>query len=66
MPGTVYFPRDVYDLNNQPYYVKVTYEQPKRGCKLPGVGIMPMSDITNMTVQGRVRLDPNALPSVQH
>ena len=64
MPGTVYSPRDVYDLNNLPNYVKVSYEQPKQGCKLPGVGIVAMSDIANMTVQERLRLDPNPLPPV--
>ena len=33
MPGTIYSPRDVHDLDNQPYCVKVCYQEPTQDCE---------------------------------
>jgi len=63
MPGTVYSPRDVHDLDNQPHSVKVYYQEPKQPCRVAGRPIS-VSTITTLSVQSRLRLDPSPVPSI--
>jgi len=62
MPGTVYSPRDVHDLNNQPYYVKVYYEEPDEPCILAGQRFTA-KQISSLSVSARLHLDPT--PALQ-
>ena len=63
MPGTIYSPRDVHDIENQPYYVKVCYDEPKQPCRIGGLSLS-MSEVTRMSVAARRRLDPTPVPEI--
>jgi len=63
MPGTVYSPRDVYDLDNQPYYVKVYYEEPDQPCTLGGRSFTA-EQIARLSKSARLRLDPTPVPPI--
>jgi len=63
MPGTVYSPRDVYDLDNQPYYVKVYYEEPDQPCTLGGRSFTA-EQIASFSKSARLRLDPTPVPPI--
>ena len=63
MPGTVYSPRDVHDLDNQPYFVKVHYEEPDQPCTLAGRKFTT-EQIASLSVSARLRLDPTPVPEI--
>jgi len=63
MPGTVYSPRDLHDLDNQPHSVKVHYKEPNQQCEVAG-RMLSISSITRMSLQTRLRLDPSPVPII--
>ena len=63
MPGTMYSPRDVHHLEDQPYCVKVCYEEPQQECTIDGRSIS-VSEVARMSVPDRLDLDPNPLPEI--
>ena len=63
MPGTIYSPRDVYDLNHQPNCVKVCYQEPKQDCKINGK-IISITKVVRMSVKERLQLSPSPLPPI--
>ena len=63
MPGTIYSPRDVHDLDDQPYCVKVCYQEPKQNCKINGRSIS-VTKVARMSLAERLRLSPNPLPEI--
>ena len=63
MPGTIYSPRDVHNLDDQPYCVKVCYQEPKQDCKINGKGFS-ISKVAKMSVRERLQLNPNPLPEI--
>lgn len=63
MPGTIYSPRDVHDLDYQPYCVKVCYQEPKQDCKINGK-IISITKVARMSVKERLQLSPSPLPPI--
>ena len=63
MPGTIYSPTDVHDLDNQPYCVKVWYQEPKQDCKINGQSIS-ITKVARMSVKERLQLSPSPLPPI--
>ena len=63
MPGTVFSPRDVYNLQNQPYYVKVHHDEPSQLCQVAGESLS-MANISSMSLLERLRLNPRPLPNI--
>ena len=60
MPGTIYTPRDVYDLDNQPYCVKVCYQEPEQECNIGG-RMLSVGEVAKMSRVERLRLSPNSI-----
>ena len=63
MPGTVYSPRDVHDLDNQPYFVKVHYEEPDTPCSIGGHKFSS-EQLARLSVSARRRLNPKPVPAI--
>lgn len=63
MPGTIYSPRDVYNLDDQPYYVRVHHDEPSQMCQVGGESLS-MADIAAMSIPERVQLSPTPLPKI--
>jgi len=63
MPGTIYSPTDVYCLDEQPYSVKVHYDDPKQMCKVGGVTIS-RANISRLSISERLQLSPTPLPNI--
>ena len=63
MPNTIYSPRDVHNLDDQPYCVKVCYQEPKRHCKINGRDVSILK-VASMSIQERLKLNPNPLPEI--
>ena len=63
MPGTVFSPRDVYNLQDQPYYVKVHHDEPSQMCQVAGESLS-MANISSMSLLERLRLNPTPLPKI--
>ena len=63
MPGTIYTPRDVHDLDDQPYCVKVCYQEPKQECNIDG-RMVSVEEVARMSREDRLRLDPAPVPEI--
>ena len=63
MPGTIYNPRDVHDLEDQPYCVKICYQEPKQDCKIDGRSVS-IEEMSRMSVEDRLHLDPTPIPEI--
>jgi len=61
MPGTIFTPRDVYDIEDQPYFVKVFYDETRQPCMINGKNIS-VSEVAGMSMAARLRLDPTPVP----
>ena len=61
MPNTIFSPKHVHDLDDQPYCVKVCYQEPKQYCKINGIYISVLK-VAKMSVKERLKLNPNPLP----
>ena len=53
----------VHDLDNQPYYVKVHYEESDEPCILAGQKFTA-KQISSLSVSARLRLDPTPVPQI--
>ena len=63
MPGTNYTPRDVHDLDDQPYCVKVFYQEPKQKCNIGG-RMFSVVQVAKMSRKDRIQLSPNPIPEI--
>ena len=63
MPGTIYSPRDVHDIEDQPYCVKVCYDEPKQPCRIGGRSLS-ISQVARLSVSARLRLDSTPVPEI--
>ena len=63
MPGTIYSPKDLHNLDNQPYCVKVCYQQPQQECNINGRNIS-IEQVSRMSKAERLKLSPNPLPEI--
>ena len=63
MPGTIYSPKDLYNLDNQPYCVKVCYQQPQQECNINGRNIS-IEQVSQMSKAECLKLSPNPLPEI--
>ena len=63
MPGTIYSPKDLHNLDNQPYCVKVCYQQPQQECNINGKKIS-VTQVSQMSKAERLKLSPNPLPDI--
>ena len=63
MPGSVYSPRDVHDLDNQPYFVKVYYEEPDTPCTLGGRKFS-YEELASLSASARRGFDPQPVPEI--
>ena len=63
MPGTIFSPRDVHDLDDQPYYVRVHHDEPTQMCEVANMSL-PMANISSLSMSERLRLNPRPLPEI--
>ena len=63
MPGITYTPRDVHDLDDQPYYVKVCHQEPKQECNI-GERMSIVGEVARMSREERLWLSPNPIPEI--
>ena len=63
MPGTIYSPRDVHNVEDQPYCVEVCYQEPQQGCNINGRSYS-VEEVARMSLPDRLNLDPTPLPEI--